>query len=229
MSQNPMTRLMAALAVSATLSAVALVLAAPAGATTIYACVRKHSGVTRIVSRTAKCKHSEQHLSWSVTGPAGSPGAAGPKGANGANGTNGTAGSPGAVAGFPAGNFGPVPMDGKSLIVLVSEVLPPGSFIVSGKTVLSGHALAASTVAAECAMFDTPGTEAGTGEAIDSGAWGAALIEGIGEHFNAFATIPFAGGFTSSVTTTLDLACAASASVNAEASHITAVQTSINS
>jgi hypothetical protein len=199
----------------------ALAAAPQADAATIYACVKKTSGATRIVSRTARCKRGERRLSWSVAGPAGA------NGANGAAGANGPGGANGAVAGFLARNAGPTPLSGKGLQVLVSKVLPPGSFVFNVKVFLTAHAAAKSTALVECLILDAPGTTAPTtGEPLDAGAWGAVLEAGIPSEFNAYATLPFAAGFSSSVTTTLDLACAGSASITASFAQLTAIQTS---
>ncbi len=63
-----------------------------AGAATIYVCAKKKTGAMRLVSKSTKCKHGENKLSWSTQGPAGPTGPAGPGGAKGAE------GSPGAPA-----------------------------------------------------------------------------------------------------------------------------------
>jgi hypothetical protein len=77
--------------------------AAPeADASTLYACVKKHSGAMRLVSSRTKCRKSERKVAWNTPGPAGRNGANGKNGTNGTNGkngtngTNGTAGAPGA-------------------------------------------------------------------------------------------------------------------------------------
>jgi hypothetical protein len=67
-----------------------------ADASTIFACVKKHAGTTRIVSKTAKCKKGETKLTWNSQGPAGSRGATGPQGATGPAGTAGLQGVEGA-------------------------------------------------------------------------------------------------------------------------------------
>ncbi len=69
--------------------------ASAANASTIYACVKKHSGAVRIVSSGAKCKRGEQKLSWNtngVNGAAGKNGATGPQGPAGASGKDGVNG-----------------------------------------------------------------------------------------------------------------------------------------
>jgi hypothetical protein len=202
----------------------ALVAASQADAATIYACVKKTSGATRIVSRTSRCKRGEKRLTWSVAGATGATGATGAAGANGPSGANG------AVAGFVARNAGPTPLSGKGLQVLVSKVLPPGSFIFNAKVFLAAHTAATSTVIVECLILDAPGTTAPTtGEPLDAGAWGAVLEEGIPSEYNAYTTLPFAAGFSSSATTTLDLVCVGTASITASFAQLTAIQTSQNS
>jgi Lamin Tail Domain/Collagen triple helix repeat (20 copies) len=86
----------------------------------INACVKKKSGLVRVVASLNACRRGESPLSWNVQGPvgargptgapgpAGSPGptgqagAPGPKGDTGARGATGPAGAPG-----PAGQRGP--------------------------------------------------------------------------------------------------------------------------
>ena len=74
-----------------------LLLAQGAEASVIHACVKRTSGATRIVSAKAKCRKGEQKLSWNTSGPAGPAGRSGATGAEGKAGANGT---DGAVAGF---------------------------------------------------------------------------------------------------------------------------------
>jgi hypothetical protein len=71
---------------AAALTAFLLAGASRAEASTIFACVKKHAGTARIVSRTAKCKKGETKLSWNSQGP---------RGANGSGGAAGLPGTPG--------------------------------------------------------------------------------------------------------------------------------------
>jgi len=125
-----------------------------AGAATIHACVKKTSGATRIVGAKAKCRHGEQSLSWNTAGPAGATGASGAAGAKGANGTNGTNG---AAAGFVARSTESVPIAAKAT-VLLSKLLPPGSYILNAKSIVVSSSKAAETAALECGVFEAPGT-----------------------------------------------------------------------
>lgn len=88
----------------ALLSAGALLLApldaAPsADAAIIYACVKKHSGALRIVTRSSRCHKGESRIYWNSYGVQGPRGASGPKGATGAKGSKGETG--------PKGEAGP--------------------------------------------------------------------------------------------------------------------------
>jgi len=67
----------------------------------INACVKKKSGLVRVVASANACKRGELPLSWNVKGPAG---ARGPTGAAGAAGPTGPAGPPGAAG--PKGDRG---------------------------------------------------------------------------------------------------------------------------
>jgi Lamin Tail Domain/Collagen triple helix repeat (20 copies) len=94
----------------------------PSGAV-INACVKKKSGLVRIVASAGACRRGESRLSWNVrgrpgargptgvagpagrAGPAGPPGAAGPKGDPGARGATGPVGAAGPAG--PRGATGP--------------------------------------------------------------------------------------------------------------------------
>jgi hypothetical protein len=69
----------------------ALAMAPQSQASTVYACVKKKGGTTRIVSRTAKCKKGEKKLSWGTQGPAGKNGGRGATGSKGETGPAATA------------------------------------------------------------------------------------------------------------------------------------------
>ena len=66
-----------------------------AGAATIYACVKKHGGAARLVSKAAKCKKGESKISLSTrpVEKSGVPGAKGETGAKGEAGVKGEAGT----------------------------------------------------------------------------------------------------------------------------------------
>ena len=71
---------------------VAVLAASPqAGASTLYACVKKN-GSAHIYAKKPKCKKHEKKLSWNTEGPAGKNGLNGTNGSNGTNGKNGTNG-----------------------------------------------------------------------------------------------------------------------------------------
>lgn len=85
--------------------------AAPqANAATIYACVKKKTGLGRYVSKKTKCKKGETKLSWN------SQGIAGKNGTNGINGANGKEGS--------AGKEGPAGQPQKATAFNVSAEAP---------------------------------------------------------------------------------------------------------
>jgi hypothetical protein len=78
-------------------------MAPSAQAATYYACVKKHGGSIRIVSRSTKCKRSERKISFNSEGRNGLNGRNGQNGANGINGTNGTNGTTGFTSTLPKG------------------------------------------------------------------------------------------------------------------------------
>jgi hypothetical protein len=65
-----------------------LAFAPQAGASTLYACVKKKTGTARFVSARTNCRRGETKLAWNTQGVAGK---------NGANGKNGAAGKSGAT------------------------------------------------------------------------------------------------------------------------------------
>jgi hypothetical protein len=93
MSKTINRRAIAQLAATAVVLTSALAVAAPAGAASLSACVKKEGGSMRLVSPRTKCRRSERKVSWNTAGPAGTNGANGKNGSNGSNGANGTNGA----------------------------------------------------------------------------------------------------------------------------------------
>jgi hypothetical protein len=85
-----------ALAVTTAVLVGGLAVVGQAGATSLYACVKKN-GSARLFNKKPKCKKGETKLTWNSPGPAGSGGTNGTNGKNGTNGTNGTNGKEGAA------------------------------------------------------------------------------------------------------------------------------------
>ncbi len=199
------------------LSASALVvpaLGAPAPTGTIYACVKRHSGATRIVTASARCRHGEQKLSWNIAGPAGSRGARGPaggKGADGKAGPDGLPGSNGAVSVYAARHDESLDvalLEAAPITVLLSKTVPPGSYSISAKTLLVGESVKAGFVLTSCAIVDTPGTAfSETHATLDISGWEAPLGERVKGEFKSVVTLPSSGTLTSTVTSTLSLVC----------------------
>ena len=187
-----------------------LLLAQGAEASVIHACVKRTSGATRIVSAKAKCRKGEQKLSWNTSGPAGPAGRSGATGAEGKAGANGT---DGAVAGFTESTSTTVvslpPLKEEALL---SKVVPPGSYLVFAKAVLLAEAKSALVGSVLCALDDTPGTSftgGGSGNELDISGWSSPLAEQEGaSSFNAIGTVSLQGAVSSTLTTTLTLACA---------------------
>jgi hypothetical protein len=84
-------RALVAVAAAGALLLAALATAAQAGASTLYACVKK-DGSAHIYTKKPKCKRREVKLSWSTEGRAGKNGANGVSGVNGINGREGLQG-----------------------------------------------------------------------------------------------------------------------------------------
>ncbi len=60
-----------------------------ASTTDVHACLKKHSGKTRIINADQECRRWEIAIHWPIAGSAGSDGINGTNGADGINGTNG--------------------------------------------------------------------------------------------------------------------------------------------
>jgi hypothetical protein len=194
------------------LAALALIIVATlstgtARAATIHACVKPGSGATRIVGAKAKCRHGEQKLSWSSSGPAGPKGAAGANGAAGAPGPEGKAGPTGSSALYTALEFESKTLTAGETTVL-TETLPPGSFAVSAKTTIVAEAAKQAFTEGFCELADRPGTTGvGEVEVLDVSAWGGGLGQKGTNEFEADSMLVLQGPLTSEVTSTLFMAC----------------------
>jgi hypothetical protein len=212
----------------------ALGMASGASGATIYSCVKKKSGTTRIVSAKTKCKRSERRLSWSVAGPVGERGASGAPGPAGGSGPSGGTGTAGAVAGYSVTSSTFTSIAGETPII--STTIPAGSYIVTAKITVAAMSAAAGWAAAECALVDTPGPEFHKGSPpIDFGAFEGTLSKGPSSGFGAAGGVPFATALNTTEQSTLTILCAGAGggtepvSVAAGFSSIAAVQTSHNS
>lgn len=228
------TRRVAALpAVVGALLLAAFAAAPQADAATIYACVKKHSGAARIVTKKAKCKKGESKLSWNTEGPAGKDGA---NGANGAAGKEGPAGANGAVAGYSASKSSAVNIIGGTLeapIVVLTKTIPAGSYIVFAKsTVSTVDSTTGAKWTAQCQLADKP--LSGTSTFDSSNASGEVVADFIFD--TGYATVPLGMAISTTTESTLTLACTevwntsvtGKFEMTATNSLITAVQTSHN-
>jgi hypothetical protein len=206
----------------------------PARAATIYACVKKKTGAARIVSKRARCRRGETRLFWNVSGPAGTPGLNGRSGAGGANGASGANGANGAVAGFTAGGAG-APLAVEKETVVLSKVLPAGSYLVSAKVTIIGELNKAGRAVAFCLLADNPGTEYKKEEEnLDLAVWLLPFQEETATRFVGVLAQPLEAAVQATGPNVLSLVCIESksttpgAKVIAGAPVINAVQTSHN-
>jgi hypothetical protein len=217
------------LAALAGLLAAALTLTAQtAAASTIHACVNKHSGNARIVGAKAKCKHSERRVSWNTSGPAGAPGAPGTAG------TVGTDGSNGVGVDYASASFDPVMLTpGEKGDVVLTKAIPAGSYLVSGKTVVGGTAEKAVFLGIICELVDTTGAPALVAPplALDLGEW-AQQLSSTGSGFTAAGTIVMQGQLTTTQPSTIAMLCDPAedeeGTASAVASQLSALQTTAN-
>jgi Collagen triple helix repeat (20 copies) len=124
-----------------------------AGGGVIHACANKKNGALR---QAAKCRKSEKAVTWDIQGPQGLQGLQGPQGPQGtpgAKGPNGTPGSPGSpgtpgTPGTPGANGASAGLNdlrtssvslgaGGNIAVATMSNVPAGSYILSGKVVVS--------------------------------------------------------------------------------------------
>jgi hypothetical protein len=188
---------------------------AAASPKTIYACVKKHSGATRIVSRKARCARGESKLSWAGAGPAGSPGPRGLPGANGTNGVNGVNGANGAITLYSAAKSEGVEVPPANVgepasppPPLVSKVIPPGSYYLSAKVLFAAEAATAGFIEVLCALSSSPGTAvASTGNTIDVSVLNTPLFERGASEFSVTSELVFQGALSTPVTSTVALYC----------------------
>jgi hypothetical protein len=174
---------MTALAAGSTLLLSGLALAPQAGASTLYACVKKKSGAARFVSARTSCRRSERKISWNTQGVPGSAGAKGKNGANGRNGTNGKdgtngkegpSGKDGASAGLVSFSDSPFELPLTRHAVATLSNVPPGSYVVTAKTLLN-DTNSTEGVTVHCYML---GDEAAT-EMSAKGGYGSVSLLGI--------------------------------------------------
>jgi hypothetical protein len=122
--------------------------AASSKGNTIKACVAKHGGT---IYQAKKCHKGDKKLSWSITGPQGSPGAAG---ANGA------------VAGFSAAQGSLQDITANSTFTtIVSKVMPAGSYVFTAKAEASATN-SDNTVVADSSCRLTDGTASDTSQML---------------------------------------------------------------
>ena len=141
----------AALAIIAAFLLSGLLGVSQAGASTLYACVKKKGGTARFVNARTNCRRGETKLSWNTqgvpgrNGSNGKNGAAGKNGTNGKNGTDGKAGTNGkdgtnGVNGASTGivDFSDSPFELPLTRTAVATLpsVPPGSYILLAKAQL---------------------------------------------------------------------------------------------
>lgn len=173
------------------LAAAALVIAvltvpAQAGASTLYACVKKKTGTARFVSARTNCRRSERKISWNTQGVPGSNGAKGKNGANGKNGligkngangkdgASGANGKDGASAGLVAFSDSPVELPLSRHVVATLPNVPAGNYVVMAKALL-GDNNPTEGVTVHCYVA---GDEAAT-ELSAKGGYGSVSLVGI--------------------------------------------------
>jgi hypothetical protein len=229
MSVRFMRRLVAVSCATSVVAAASLAAAPTAGASTIYVCVKKKSGVMRLVDRKAKCKRGESKLTWNQSGPAGPAGKTGATGATGTTGSGGSAGLNGAVAGFSASEPNEINIAG-STVTILSKSLPAGSYIISadvGLKLFGEETTKKPGADIECFLTD--------GSSEVGGIWGGGTTVELGsKQFIADGSIPLQLAITTTSTTTVKVECEAeilvqTVEVGARNTTLVAIQTSKNS
>jgi hypothetical protein len=178
--------------------------AGAAGAATIHACVKPKSGATRIVGANAKCHRGEHKLSWNTSGPSGARGVPGAAGVPGAPGANGSGPLFSAISG---GSLSEIASTGT---VLVSKILPPGTYMVWAKLDLAGSSSKRELMQPGCGVEDRAGTTGGGEPTIldeDIVEIPVEETEPGSKQFEASIPVPLQGTLTSTVTSTLFVSC----------------------
>jgi hypothetical protein len=149
---------LAALAIIAALLLSGLLAVSQAGASTLYACVKKKGGTARFVNARTNCRRGETKLSWNTQGVPGRNGSNGKNGAAGKNGTNGKNGADGkagvngkdgangastGIVDFSDSPF-ELPLTRQAIATLPS--VPPGSYVLLAKTQLENTKPEGATV-----------------------------------------------------------------------------------
>ncbi len=149
MSSRAVRPTMTALAAASTLLLSGLAMAPQAGASTLYACVKKKGGAARFVSARTSCRRSERKISWNTqgvrglngakgkNGANGKPGVVGKNGANGKDGANGANGKDGASAGLVSFSDSPFELPLTRHAVATLSNVPAGNYIVTAKALLN--------------------------------------------------------------------------------------------
>jgi hypothetical protein len=128
---------------------------------TIKSCIKKRSpkkGAVRVISHNKRCARSERTLTWSQTGPQGTPGAPGTPGTAGPQGTRGPAGSSDTGAQILA-KLAPVDGSGSGLDADRLGGRPSGDFPRQG---VSSPGARPSALALAWSYYNFGGAAAGT-------------------------------------------------------------------
>jgi len=217
--------------------------AAPAGAATLYACVKK-DGTAHLFGGKHKCHKGEHRLSWNLKGLAGANGSPGVNGLTGTPGASGKAGAPGvngAVAGFSkvlsGGNVILTGSESSTPVTVLSLSLPAGSYILSAHVTLEFiESQAGGEAADECSLIDTP---TGGGATVEDSEFYVAPINFAFIEFVALSNLPLQLAVSSpSAPSTVSIQCFVELQITpkgstfkaeADTASIDAVQTSSNS
>lgn len=121
-----------------------LAVPAQAGASTLYACVKKKTGSARFVSARTNCRRNERKISWNTQGVPGINGTKGKSiggktGANGKDGASGANGKDGASAGLVAFSDSPVELPLSRHVVATLPNVPAGNYVVMAKALLEDN------------------------------------------------------------------------------------------
>lgn len=167
---------------------------------TITVCVSHNGGA---LYKAKKCARKDKTLSWNQQGPQGLPGATGSQGTQGPRGAQGPEGTPGAPGqqgpqGPPgaAGQQGPAGpsntfattasgytlLSASSETTVMSETVPAGSYVISGKTDLDNAAAAVRLAVCQLAVPSGPlpntRSAAALGAIADAGYIQAVALQG---------------------------------------------------
>ena len=182
----------------------------------IHGCVARSKALL-VVKPDQRCPARTAALTFSQTGPRGATGATGAQGIQGqqgiagSNGTDGTNGTNASVAGYSASALGAIDFKTTSLSnVFAHLTLPPGSYLLTAKSVVRATESGPDFIDATCVLFQ----QNGTSSQQDSSEFSVPLAQVGSTVYQAIGTVSMQLAVTTTAQTTWDESCVANGYAN---------------